>query len=373
MYKLFQTKEKVKSFCIYEKQEIIRFTNKKVEISGKNIIEINSKAKNIYFFKKDKLYFLLDTDNSRLFLDQNFNKVNEFPKQASLWDELVSKNKKLALYSPDFEIDEKYNIIYNFQIIDIINSEIYYNIGKQQILGFNYLIFTGNIFSFYHKENIISNFSLMEQKYLWHFSLSSKYNYFKEADYQGEPPVEVQAEVIKFLGVYKDELWLVLNSGLLALDIKTGKETHYIKEGKMALGEPFFEDFKGYFGYDTVLDEEKGIIFNLNLHFYIEYDLNSNKNYFDSYSFKDSSQKNGLVLNYIGGYDAENIYAYEGSKNNRFAIFSRDKKGIIWSGEIPEAKDKFPAIKDLQYGAGKLYVLDHHNTLHIFEGEINRS
>lgn len=201
---------------------------------------------------------------------------------------------------------------------------------------------------------------------LWHYDLGTKYNY-KEADYQGEPPVEVQAEVIKFLGVYKNELWLVLNSGLLALNIETGTETRYIKEGKMAVGEPFFEDFKGYFGYDTFLDEEKGIIFSLNLHFYIEYDLNSNKNHFDSYSFKASSEKNGLHLNQIGGYDTENIYAYEGSDNNRFAIFSREKKEIIWSEEIPESKDKFPAIRDLQYGAGKIYVLDHYNTLHIFD------
>lgn len=204
---------------------------------------------------------------------------------------------------------------------------------------------------------------------LWHYDLGTKYNYFKEADYQGEPPVEVQAEVIKFLGVYKNELWLVLNSGLLALNIETGTETRYIKEGKMAVGEPFFEDFKGYFGYDTVLDEEKGIIFSLNLYFYIEYDLNANKNHFDSYSFKASSDKNGLHLNHIGGYDTENIYAYEGSDNNRFAIFSREKKEIIWSEEIPEAEDKFPAIRDLQYGAGKIYVLDHYNTLHIFEEE----
>lgn len=202
---------------------------------------------------------------------------------------------------------------------------------------------------------------------LWHYDLGTKYNYFKEADYQGEPPVEVQAEVIKFLGVYKNELWLVLNSGLLALNIETGTETRYIKEGKMVVGEPFFEDFKGYLGYDTFLDEEKGIIFSLNLHFYIEYDLNSNKNHFDSYSFKASSKKNGLHLNHIGGYDAENIYAYEGSDNNRFAIFSREKKEIIWSEKIPEAEDKFPAIRDLQYGAEKIYVLDHYNTLHIFE------
>lgn len=239
---------------------------------------------------------------------------------------------------------------------------------------FNNLNFSNEyIYIYIGNDKNLNSYLLSEKKNLWHYDLGTKYNYFKEADYQGEPPVEVQAEVIKFLGVYKNELWLVLNSGLLALNIETGTETRYIKEGKMAVGEPFFEDFKGYFGYDTFLDEEKGIIFSLNLHFYIEYDLNSNKNHFDSYSFKASSEKNGLHLNQIGGYDTENIYAYEGSDNNRFAIFSREKKEIIWSEEIPESKDKFPAIRNLQYGAGKIYVLDHYNTLHIFEQENSKT
>ncbi|QYS85515.1 hypothetical protein JJC03_09800 [Flavobacterium oreochromis] len=123
---------------------------------------------------------------------------------------------------------------------------------------------------------------------------------------------------------------MVLNSGaLLALDVEIGAESRYIKEGKMIVGESDFEDFNGYFGYDTVLDEESGHIFNLNKHFYIEYNLKSENDYFHSYSFKETSQKHQLNLNYVGGFDKEYIYSYEGSDNNRFAIFCRTKKKLF--------------------------------------------
>ncbi|MFJ1474022.1 hypothetical protein ACILE9_07125 [Capnocytophaga cynodegmi] len=335
------------------------------------------KIANVKSFISD--FYIYEGNIFNIVTEQKFENIKKQNEVLSFGEHIITKD---IISGNSNIIDIKNNIVNGLFKIDAVNYPYFtfYEYDESDKEGvFDY---SCQKILFETKDwigrNIIENYIFTDDlicrdiktgNVLWQRDLGIKYNYFKEADYQGEPPVEVQAKVIKFLGVYKDELWLVLNSGLLALDIKTGKETRYIKEGKMAFGEPFFEDFKGYFGYDTVLDEEKGIIFNLNLHFYIEYDLNSNKNYFDSYSFKESSQKNGLVLNYIGGYDAENIYAYEGSKNNRFAIFSRDKKEIISSGEILEAKDKFPAIRDLQYGAGKLYVLDHYNTLHVFEEE----
>lgn len=313
---------------------------------------------------------LLKLSKKFLIFSNEFNDVKLYNIEKREIEDINFNEKNITLNNfQNFENSEW--IIYKQLNLLEVDAGIY-SVDNQNILFvkdnfYPYIILENKIFGFLNKKNIfLYNHNGV---IIWRYDLPTKYNYFKAADYQGEPPVEVQAEVIKFLGVYKNELWLVLNSGLLALNIETGAETRYIKEGKMVLGESFLGDFKGYFGYDTVLDEERGIIFNLNLHFYIEYDLNSNKNHFDSYSFKESSDKNGLHLNHIGGYDTENIYAYEGSKNNRFAIFSRDKKEIIWSEEIPEVKDKFPAIRDLQYGAGKLYVLDHYNTLHIFEEE----
>lgn len=352
---MFAESEKInniKSFLNNNFGEILIDTERKI-FHNRNFIadKVDSSYFNLILGK------LIYVKNENTFID---NKVLE---KITYIKECKARNK--IILSGELEIDYP-DVSCNYYIYDLETEEIFNLFNFKNL--FDLISFEDNIIFGTKQEIVLYPFS---QKFnpLWHYDLGTKYNYFKEADYQGEPPVEVQAEVIKFLGVYKNELWLVLNSGLLALNIETGTETRYIKEGKMAVGEPFFEDFKGYFGYDTVLDEEKGIIFSLNLHFYIEYDLNSNKNHFDSYSFKASSEKNELHLNHIGGYDAENIYAYEGSKNNRFAIFSRDKKEIIWSEEIPEVKDKFPAIRNLQYGAGKIYVLDHYNTLHIFEKE----
>ncbi len=337
-----------------------KIKNVKAYLSNKNIVMINNEIislKNNVKTIVENAFELFDLGNEILVLDD----LNT-PYFFNLNLEQIERRLDYKV----FFISMPYIGLYRKKpkYIDAI-----YDYTQDKILFQSEDSLSGLIFNKYLFTNNLTCRDIRNGDILWQHDLGTKYNYFKEADYQGEPPVEVQAEVIKFLGVYKNELWLVLNSGLLALNIETGAESRYIKEGKMALGEPFLGDFKGYFGYDTVLDEERGIIFNLNLHFYIEYDLNSNKNHFDSYSFKESSDKNGLHLNHIGGYDAENIYAYEGSKNNRFAIFSRDKKEIIWSEEIPEVKDKFPAIRDLQYGAGKLYVLDHYNTLHIFEEE----
>lgn len=277
--------------------------------------------------------------------------------------------------------------IFDKQIIkDIKNNYVYYgdkfSTSKIQIgdvftkvwtVEERLIFFTvSNGFLIYTKDDLNIKFCLDDSnlKLLWQYSLGAKYNWKQMADYIDEPPVEKEAKVIKFLGVYKNELWLVLNSGaLLALNTETGEESRYIKNGKMIVGESDFEDFKGYFGYDTVLDEKDGLIFNLSRHFYTVFDINSKNDYFDSYSFKESSIKHKLNLNYIGGHDADRIFAYEGSDNNRFAVFDRAKKEIIWSGEIEDAKNKFPAIRSMKYGGDKIYVLDHNSTLHIFESE----
>lgn len=337
--------QKIKNVKAYLTSKDIIITGNEV-VSLKNETKINIQNVNKLFNLGDEI-LVLDDENVPFFLDENLKITNK-----------LQSNFEISSVKFPFICFYYGKAPRTYGILDCKEFKKMFEV--KEVIG-------RNIIENYIFTDDLTCRDIRNGNILWHYDLGTKYNYFKEADYQGEPPVEVQAEVIKFLGVYKNELWLVLNSGLLALNIETGTETRYIKEGKMAVGEPFFEDFKGYFGYDTVLDEEKGIIFNLNLQFYIEYDLNANKNHFDSYSFKASSEKNGLHLNHIGGYDTENIYAYEGSDNNRFAIFSREKKEIIWSEEIPEVKDKFPAIRDLQYGTGKIYVLDHYNTLHIFD------
>lgn len=340
---------------------MIKNNNKIVNITKCIIQDTNS------YYLTDKTIVI--NGNKEIKLKDNF--FGEFYVNNG---ELVVQSFYGSFVYNDIQIEGYYNYLDNKEV-SYINKENGYLYVKVNDLFVKTHI-KKNLYHYHNYYNLLENsiicYNLLFpiENILWQYDLSTKYNWQQKADYIDDPDVEKQAEVIKFLGVYKNELWLVLNNGaLLALDIETGTESRYIKEGKMIVGESDYEDFKGYFGYDTVIDEENGLIFNLSRHFYIEYNLKSENTYFDSYSFKESSQKHKLNLNYVGGFDEEYIYSYEGSDNNRFAIFSREKKEIIWSSEIEEVKGKFPAIRDLQYGAGKIYVLDHDNTLHIFERE----
>ena len=198
----------------------------------------------------------------------------------------------------------------------------------------------------------------MENSILWQYSLDKK-SY-----------VSAELEIIKFLGIYKNNICFVLNNGLLVLDIYSGEEAHFISNGNFLKGNAFQEDFKGFFGYDTILDISKGIIFNLNLYFYLEYDLNSNKNLFDSYSFRKEDNNNNLYLNNIGGYDDKYIYTFEGRDSNRFAVLDREKKEVIWSSELLQKGNEISYIIDMQISENNIYILDSNDTLRIFERRI---
>ena len=141
-------------------------------------------------------------------------------------------------------------------------------------------------------------------------------------------------------------------------------------KGENLKGNSFQGDLKGFFGYDTILDVSRGIIFNLNLYFYLEYDLNSNKNLFDSYSFRKEDNNNNLYLNNIGGYDDKYIYAFEGRDSNRFAVLDREKKEVIWSSELLQKRNEISYIIDMQISENNIYILDSNDTLRIFERRI---
>ena len=233
----------------------------------------------------------------------------------------------------------------------------------KEIKKYDYFI-EGNFFrekdfilQIFLKRNVI--LKNMENDILWQYSLDKKGS------------MSVGLEIIKFLGIYKNNICFVLNNGLLVLDIYSGEEAHFISNGKILKGNAFQEDFKGFFGYDTILDISKGIIFNLNLYFYLEYDLNSNsnKNYFNSYRFKNEKNDSVLCLNNVGGYDDKYIYAFEGRDSNRFAVLDREKKEVIWSSELLQKGNEISYIIDMQISGNNIYILDSNHTLHIFERE----
>ena len=76
----------------------------------------------------------------------------------------------------------------------------------------------------------------MENSILWQYSLDKK-SY-----------VSAELEIIKFLGVYKNNICFVLNKGLLVLDINSGEEIHFILKGENLNGDSFQGNFKAFLG-----------------------------------------------------------------------------------------------------------------------------
>lgn len=348
-----------KIICV---DRIIDAERKIISYSDKIVMnnEIIFKDK-IYFttlFKKSLMIAVKNGENSYL-MDLNNLKCKFFAKIGVIdffidvdkvlygtWNDDYSQRNVKAF---DLTLEQElWNMNYTFGLVCLECNSLYATIEKN-----------------------ISKIEKLTGNSLWQFSNLSDYNWMQKSIYEDEPPYEKEAEAIKFLGVYKDLLWVVLNGGsLLALDINTGEVKRYIYQGKPKEAVDKILD-NATFSIYSFIDEKDGKIINLFHDFYLEYDLEKLNDFFEYSTFTESTKKFGLELDKIGGYDEDYIYSYEGSDNNRFAVFCRYKKEIIWSGEIEEVKGKFPAIRDLQYGANKLYVLDHDHTLHVFEREQN--
>ena len=76
----------------------------------------------------------------------------------------------------------------------------------------------------------------MENSILWQYSLDKKSS------------VSAELEIIKFLGVYENNICFVLNKGLLVLDINSGEEIHFILKGENLNGDSFQGNFKAFLG-----------------------------------------------------------------------------------------------------------------------------
>lgn len=212
----------------------------------------------------------------------------------------------------------------------------------------------------------------IEGRTLWEYSLSSQYNWSTKGSGEKIPPR--QATTTQIIGVYEDTLWLAVNSDnvvLLGLDLQSGREKYRINEPEHYPAGWSQEEKKQRkpFGNGTQIDVEKGVLFGGFNHYYGEVNLKGPVPAYQIFDFQESSEQHQLRMNQFGAWEGGHIYFWEGVSNNRFGIFSREKKAVVWSGLIEEAENTMPAIRKVDYSHGKLYVLDHHYTLHIFEQE----
>jgi hypothetical protein len=205
---------------------------------------------------------------------------------------------------------------------------------------------------------------------LWRYTLPAHYDFMRKT-FRSDPEVKERAKILQIIGTYQGVLWLSVQSdqvNLLGLDAKTGEERHQILRPSvipLGLSAEEAEKLPFFFYLSSQLDEENGAIFGVLNYCYGEVHLNAPQPEYRLYDIRESCEEHRMMMNKFGAWEGDRIYFWDGTSINRFGVFSRAAKEIIWSGQIEEAA----AIRNVDYAQGKLYVLDHHHTLHIFQVE----
>ena len=209
---------------------------------------------------------------------------------------------------------------------------------------------------------------------LWEFPLSSlgkwKNSWDEERDF----------EIRHFIGIYNGIIWAFIEiGGFIGLDIETGELKYRIPEYHQAIGKTStssYDDSKGFFRSDYLLNSEKGKILGLAVDVFIEIDLTQEPPFVTQYGLQEEFEKYN-----IKGKDTSTKYAVQDNllyfylaEQLRFGVLDINTKEIIYISEpiaVVEIDDSFTRLRDLKVSENKVYILDSNHTLHIFEREEN--
>ena len=237
-----------------------------------------------------------------------------------------------------------------------------------------------NIYIYIYKKNKIYDdvmsiraFSIQEKEHLWEFSLASLGKW--KNPYTDE---EIDFQVRRLIGIYNNILWVFLNAeGFIGLDIETGELKYRIREYHQAIGKTStssYDDSKGFFRSDYLLNSEKGKILGLAVDVFIEIDLTQEPPFVTQYGLQEEFEKYN-----IKGKDTSTKYAVQDNllyfylfDQLRFGILDINTKEIIYVSDpiaVVERDDCFTQLKDLKVSENRVYILDSNHTLHIFERE----
>jgi len=301
----------------------------------------------------DKLYL-----NSKIITEGDIQMIRQ--KEGSIY---VQKSNSSELF--DSSTLSKSSLPY---VGDLIHKEILlhgtYNESytKRNVFAVNYVtqeelwrkedgigqIYFENDNLFGHLNSVITKYDQQNGIKIWEVDLHSYGSYSingesKNMDLQG------------FIGINNNLLYIKAGTNLI-LGINT-------ISGQIEYESKYNEN---YLVLDNLrIDKTKNCIFSIGSRHYIEFDLVNS-----SYELSDLTQeinKHQIETTRLGGWDQSQLYFWEGSTNNKFGEFSRDYKTITWSKTIEEVEGKFPAIKSVKFGKGKLYINDYKNKLHIYQ------
>ena len=317
----------------------------------------------------------LVTFNNKFYCSEWENNYKIFDENLELVEE---GEDKVFLYLSNDYLETQYSNEYLEDITAIIDKNenliVLGNIDNFSISFFQMGIYIYKKNKIYDDVMSIRAFSIQKKEHLWEFSLASLGKW--KNPYTDE---EIDFQVRRFIGIYNGIFWVFLNAeGFIGLDIETGELKYRIPEYHQAIGKTStssYDDSKGFFRSDYLLNSEKGKILGLAVDVFIEIDLTQEPPFVTQYGLQEEFEKYNIkkANDTAGSYVVQdNLLYFYLAEQLKFGILDINTKEIIYISEpiaVVERDDSFTRLRDLKVSENKVYILDSNNTLHIFERE----
>ena len=363
MYSLIKIKENINKVIPFKEGIIYSLLNDNLLYDNTLLME-GIDGTSIYKIS-DALIQVFDEEKGCYYIDENFNIIksdyfliaNENSKYLIAWANAVKisrgvYNRSICLLENDLVNVKEIILEENYQYLETYTNDVLITSNKDVILGYH--IFPTN--------------------FLWEFPLSSLGKW--KNPYTDE---EIDFQVRRLIGIYNNILWVFLNAeGFIGLDIETGELKYRIPEYHQAIGKTStssYDDSKGFFRSDYLLNNEKGKILGLAVDVFIEIDLTQEPPFVTQYGLQEEFEKYNIkkANDTAGSYVVQDnlLYFYLAEKL-KFGILDINTKQIIYISEpiaVGERDDSFTRLRDLKVSENKVYILDSNHTLHIFERE----
>ena len=306
-----------------------------------------------------------------------FGKEHLISREIVYGDSAIININDLTIVINNYRIEAQNYPYFSFYEVDDKPQEGIYDFEKKKIL-FEATSWLGRsiidkyIFRDFKKK--IACRKIDSDSILWEFSLASLGKW--KNPYTDE---EIDFQVRRFIGIYNGIFWVFLNAeGFIGLDIETGELKYRIPEYHQAIGKTStssYDDSKGFFRSDYLLDNEKGKILGLAVDVFIEIDLTQEPPFVTQYGLQEEFEKYNIkkANDTAGSYVVQdNLLYFYLAEQLRFGILDINTKEIIYISEpiaVGERDDSFTRLRDLKVSENKVYILDSNHTLHIFERE----
>ena len=365
MFKLISKIDNVRDYVIYKGKPYYINTSHEIQCGEKKQMLYKTPLSPLVTFNNK--FYCSEWENNYKIFDENLELVEEGEDKVFLYlsnDYLETQYSNEYLEDITAIIDRKENLI------------VLGNIDK-----FSISFFQMDIYIYIYKKNKIYDdvmsvraFSIQKKEHLWEFSLASLGKW--KNPYTDE---EIDFQVRRFIGIYNGIFLVFLNAeGFIGLDIETGELKYRIPEYHQAIGKTStssYDDSKGFFRSDYLLNSEKGKILGLAVDVFIEIDLTQEPPFVTQYGLQEEFEKYNIkkANDTAEDYVIQDDLLYFSLFNQlRFGILDINTKEIIYVSEpiaVVERDDCFTQLKDLKVSENKVYILDSNHTLHIFERE----